>query len=300
MPTRPLAPPRVFVLLPAALFAVLALAAAPSPARAFECAVTIDHSENEPGAITGAGSLWESDGTNGEFEEALLLDRSVGVSRYDALDGYGRGFVGGLGYENPDFNGCKRINDGQGLAFPTDVLGNIEVTPTIYADPRKPFGRQLVSFKNTSGTPTVADLKFDGDLGSDSNTKVAASSAGAVAVTPRDSWATSCEDGDDDGCANVKGELIRDPELAHNWQRRGSAEEKADVIVLANGASGFDVTFEDVEIEPGRTVSLMEVVSIHRRIGSANDTAAKIVKDPAGFGVFRGLSKTQRKRILNW
>jgi hypothetical protein len=44
----------------------------------------------------------------------------------------------------------------------------------------------------------------------------------------------------------------------------------------------------------------MDVASLARTIKVARKVAAKIAKDPEGYGVFKGLSKAQRKQIINW
>jgi hypothetical protein len=160
--------------------------------------------------------------------------------------------VGGTFYTTPDFDGCKPFAGGHGLRFPTQTIGVLEVTPTLYLGRTKPFGRQLVFVKNTSAAPTTIAFLFDGDLGSDSDTNVDRSSSGDQTVDGADVWATSCEDLDADGCLDTKGEKFRDPELAHNWERKGKKPKSADQVVLADGNGDFNVSFLASRSAPAR------------------------------------------------
>jgi hypothetical protein len=288
------------------LLALAAASAIPAPAGAATVSCDFDPaSDNDgtsPGGLTGKDTLWATADSGGDFEDGLLLDHKDGLGRNDAFDDYGLATIGTTSYDNPDpdDDGCKRINHGHGVLFPTDDTLPVDVTPILYADPKKPFGRQLFILKNTSGSDQTFDFQFDGDLGSDSLTNVDKSSSGNGSVNQHDIWATSCDDIDSDGCVNTKGEQFRDPELAHNWQGKGNVKEKADDVALVDGDGNIDVDFDDVKVKDGKTVALMEIVSLHPTIKPARSTAAKIAHDPQGYGVFNGLTKKQRGEILNW
>jgi hypothetical protein len=285
-----------------ALAAAVALGFAPARAGAAECERDVSNNGegDPPGALLGAGTLWETQSNTGQFEDAMLLDGGNGLSRGDAFDDYGRPFVNGGGYFTSSTQGCKRVNGGHGVRYPTETMGDLKVTPTLYVDQRRPFGRQLVMLKSTANVAETYSISIQGDLGSDSETKVARSSSGNATVNAGDAWATTCEDLDGDGCGDAKGEPFRSPELVHSWQRQGKAREKADVVSLVSTSEGFETEFLEVKVGAGKTVALLHVVSLHKNIKRANEAAAKIGKDPAGYGVFRGLNDTQRKRILNW
>jgi hypothetical protein len=251
--------------------------------------------------IGGAGpSTWRLE-ADANFDEAALFSRSLGFYRADAFDGYGTPWAGGLFYANPQEARCSGENGGQEWAYATDTLGTVKVTPKLYADPRRPFGRQYFSIKNTTAGPIVIDIGFmNGNFGSDSNTEIDRTSSGDGTVTPADSWATSCEDNDLDGCTNVVGEAVRDPELAHTWERASGAEQNADVISLADGSDSFEVEFDDVPIPAGKTIALMGIVTLALDITDARKAAARAANNPADAGVFRGLSKKERKRLVNF
>lgn len=263
----------------AALLALVAALLAAPAAHAATVSCNFDpESDNDgtdPGALVGKGTLWETNADLGTFDDGLLVDNKGGLGRYDAFDDYGTATLDAAPYSNPDPNGCKRINHGHGVLYPTDTSGPVEVTPMLYADPKKPFGREVIVMKNTSGTDQTFDFLFDGDLGSDDLTEVDKSSSGNGSVNTQDIWATSCDDIDSDGCANTKGEAFRD-ELAHNWRGKGNVKEEPTQVDFADGDSNFDVTYADLTVKDGKTVALMEIVSMHPTIKPARATAAKI------------------------
>lgn len=274
--------------------AVLALlAGGASQAQAAECDRDI--------AGGGPISLWEVADADGEFEDATLYT-FVGsdVERDDAFDDYGEVNIDGSDYQNPDTAGCSFPSKREAL-YPADELGGLFVRPQLFVDKKKPWGRHYVSLRNPTNAPITVDFEWDGDLGSDSGAANARTSSGDAVVNGADRWATTCEDGDTDGCANVADEADRDPELAHNWEGKGRKKHSADTVVDPEDTSGdFDVEFDDVRVGAGKTIAFMQIVSLTPTIKAANKIAPKIDRNPAKYGVFRALSKKERKRLQNW
>ncbi|MSO41669.1 MAG: hypothetical protein EXQ70_07250 [Solirubrobacterales bacterium] len=272
--------------------ALIVLAIAPAGAAAVDC---------EVGAVGGGPSGWSTDGPDGDFEEAALLVRgAVGALRTDAFDGYGMPTINGTPYANPSPLGCGRQDRKQEIVFPAVSVGGVLVKPKLYADPRGAFGRQLAILKNPTAAPVTIDFGWDGNLGSDGDTIVDRSSSGNATADAADRWATSCDDGDADGCANVAGEARRDPELAHNWEAKSGKSDSADAVVLASGDGNFDVSFTGVTIQPGQTVAYMEIVTLAQNVQLARSVAQRADSKPGKYGVFRGLSKKEQKQLRNW
>jgi hypothetical protein len=266
------------------------MALAPASASAALCGQAFD----------GAGaSHWYANGGGGEFDDVEALFGSLAIARGDAFDGYGVAEIDGNAYDNPDPNDAGCTRKGRTLKFPGDgPVADIRVRPELYVSGKRPLGRQLVSIRNTGNSPVTFDFGWDGDLGSDSDTNVANTSSGDALVAANDRWATSCDDTDADGCGNVAGEAFRDLEVASNWERKGQKKESADVVVLADGDSNFDVTFEDITLQPGKTKVFMEIVHVAKTIKSANRAARKTEGGP-GFA-FAGLKQKTINRIQNW
>jgi hypothetical protein len=272
----------------AAAFAII-----PAGASAVTC---------EAGLRGGGPSAWIPDPNNGDFEDAVLFTNGLDTVRDDAFDGYSQAFLDASPYDNPSATsaGCDRNDARTKLVYPGDNIGGVRVRPMLLTDRSNRRGRVYVSLTNTTGAPVTFDFRFDGNLGSDTNTNVARTSNGDGIVQPADRWATSCEDQDADGCAATDGnDVDRDPELAHNWEGK-QAEDSADTIDLADGADTYDVTFEDVTIGSNKTKAYMEVVTLNPTIGTANKAANQVDDRPGRSGVFAGLSDEQKTRLRNW
>ena len=273
--------------------ALVAFGVAPAGASAADC---------EFAWVAGNGSSFDSEEGLGDFYDGAMLPIGPGVDyagsdlRQDAFDDYGIAEIEGNDYSNPDTEGCSR--DGRTNRFPAyEPVADIRVVPELYVSKTKPLGRQLVTIRNTGNTPATFDFAFDGDLGSDSSTSVARSSSGNSSVNAGDLWATSCEDAGADGCAN-QDVISRDPEIAHNWERKGKKRDSADEVVLADGDGDFDVAFDDVRLKPGKSKSFMLIVQLARNIKAANKLVKQVADGPRYL--FAGLSKKERKRIQNW
>lgn len=289
----------------ATLGAIGALMLAPSGAMAIDCELDIGSSSegDDAGAILGGGSSWWETTDDGAIDEAGLFKPGGGLTRGDAYDEYASINIDAASYNNPDADddGCTRTDGGRGLRYPTDELTpDVFITPELYFAKNRAMGRTLLKIRNAGAAAIEVDLLSDGDLGADDAANVDKSSSGNATANESDVWATSCEDPDSDGCANVAGEQLRDPELAHIWERKGAKRESADIVTLADGAGNFDVGFNDVTIGAGKTVSLMLIGTLHPKLKPARKAAAQIAKNPEDNGVFAGLSRQEQRQILNW
>jgi hypothetical protein len=251
-------------------------------------------------ALNGAGpSYWTVSADEGDFEDAALFDQGLGAYRIDAYDDMGQLEISGSFYSGGG-TGCRIEDGGKTFVFPTMTVGGLDVQPRLYADGKHPFGRQYFSIKNPGAAPLTRDIEMNGDLGSDSDTVVNRTSSGDATPDATDRWAVSCEDTKADGCAAVGGgQAVRDPELANNWEGPGAAES-ADVVVVAPGNGDYNVTFQGVTVPAGKTVAFMEVGTLATTIKRARHAANQADGDPAAYGVFRDLSKRERKRVRNW
>jgi hypothetical protein len=139
---------------------------------------------------------------------------------------------------------------------------------------------------------------FSGDLGSDSDTTVFRTSSGDTTVGENDRWAVSCEDLDEDGCANTAGEPARDPEIAHIFQARNNGQ--LDGVALSDGGEDVSADYAGILVGPGEAKSVMYVVHLAATPRAAVRAAKAIDRDPAGYGVFQGMSKNERRFTRNF
>jgi hypothetical protein len=282
---------RAFLAIAGAVFAVVLLAVGAAPASAAPC---------ERGLLGAGPSAWEADEDDGEFDNALLFARGGPFAlRDDAFDGYGQVEIDGNPYENPNEGGCRYSKRKDEVTFPaTQVINGISVKPQLYVSKRKPLGRQLVSLRNLTDSPLTIEFAWDGEVGA-FTPGIGATSNGNATMDAADRWATSCDDDDDDGCANTAGEAGRGPDLAHNWEGKGG-KHSADTVLDLDDGDELRFQFDDVKIGAGKTVTFMQIVSLARSVKSANKAARAIDKNPKRAGAFAKLSKREVQRLQNW
>ena len=254
-----------------------------------------------PAVDGGQRSFWTPDLGGGGFYEAALFSRTLGIYRDNFNLGWGGPEINTTAYNNPDDFGCEPENHGQEWAMPPQKIGAIRVTPKSYVDRERAFGRSYVTLKNTSAAPVTFDFVFDDSLGFDTATNLdRTSDAPQPSAAANDRWATVCDDPDADGCGDVAGEASRMPELADNWERVGRVADSADAVTLADGDQSATIAFQEVKLQPGQQVAYMEVLSLALNIRKARSEASQAGEHPGKYGVFRGLSKAERKRLRNW
>jgi hypothetical protein len=270
---------------------------APATASAFPC---------DYGLAGGGNSGWEFVDQDGEFNDATLFGidgPSADEGRDNAFDSYGMANIGGVQYVNDEVESCKRENKGREFAFPAkDVNGVVIVQPKLYVDKRKSFGRQLAVLTNPANSPVTFDFTWEGGgVGSGSSTTVATTSSGDISMNQGDRWGVSCDDPDGDGCGDTEGEFDRAPEIAHVFEGKGSKKHSADLVFdpeLTDGALHFG--FDDVTVGPNKTVTFMQIVVLGRSVKSARQAAKAIDKNAEKYGVFKGMSRSEKRKIQNW
>ncbi len=267
----------------------------PSVASAASCEATLNG---------GSNSVWRTE-VNGSFIDAELSASGGKPFRGDAFDRYTRAQVGAFQYENFDPAGCEKEGKHE-LAYPSRVVDNnpdiaMLATPKLYVSPNRSFARILLVLEAPGQDPVLNFFGWFGDLGSDSLTAIGTTSSGNAKMTREDRWATSCEDLAGNGCAVAPGEEGRDVELAYVWEGPGARLSTANGSVTSAEPNGKPTAYpQAAAVKPGKPLVLMSVVALSRTIGNANRTARKISRDPKEYGVFKGMSKAEIKRLRNW
>lgn len=247
----------------------------------------------------------------------------VGRIATDAYDRFGALFVGdgqsdATLYRDPasDANGCASELDGRQLALKQVDRGPLQIQRRIFVSGTAGSGARLVdSVTNLSAAPVetdvyVGDLRANpgGTLGSDSTTRVHASSDGDTTTEPSDRWTVTT-----DGRS-----VLSDPAIAHVWGGAG-AEDDADIV--GGGASGvrsptgnWNLEAEqlgwgwtDVAIAPGETRSYLSWETLRANLSGdaasqgdlAATAAAAQVAAPLSR-VYEGLTAAQIGSVANW
>ena len=278
----------------AALAAAMTIAAPPRDAQAVFCF--------QPAVRAAGPSIWTPDTSGGGIFYSALYSRSLGAYRDAGSDFDGiEPKVGPESYDADSNSGCESSAGGREWLVPPDSgFGNTALVAEeqFYFDNRRPFGRVYLELRNPTGAPITIDLEFETEAGPGEDTHVDRSSDGGAAVNAADAWATSCDDSKGNGCAKTKGEAVRAPELAHNWETRAGNHVSASEASFENDF--LTVVFEDVTVNPGQTKSFVGIVSMALNIRAARAAADRAAEHPADFGVFRSLTQTERQRVVNW
>ena len=107
----------------------------------------------------------------------------------NAFDGDGRLIVGGIPYR-PSTLGCTMTDDGQSVVTAVATLAGLTVSRTITVPHTgsEDFARTVDSFINSTGSTITTTVTIVGNLGSDDDTVVFATSDGDTIVEATDQW----------------------------------------------------------------------------------------------------------------
>ncbi|MBJ7472897.1 MAG: hypothetical protein JHD16_16440, partial [Solirubrobacteraceae bacterium] len=238
-----------------------------------------------------AGSADDGYATLDEGSTDLL---KVGVLADDAWDRFGALMVGPNRssvslYRDPanDALGCSTELSGRQLVFKPVAMGSLSAQRRLFVSASQGSGARLLdSVTNAGTTPIttnvyVGDLRSynDGSLGSDSTTKLAATSSSDTTLTTADRWAVTT-----DGRS-----IGSDPALAHVWAGVG-ADEPVSLVrsgAQTGGVAALDSPaaldedqlgwgWEGVTLAPGETRSFLSWETMRASVDGKASTQAPL------------------------
>lgn len=203
----------------------------------------------------------------------------------DAFNGYNNLFVDGTSY---NLNGAATANcGGRGIRFAPQTMGPLTVRRKVFVPDDDSFCRWLNIIENNGPDTTVSVLIFN-NLGSESDTVIAASSQAPVVATTADNWVVSYE--------NYSGGVSPDPRLGHVFQgpnrRRGLSS-----ITFTNG-NGQPYWEYELNLAAGQTAIIMNFVTGQPSIDEAIAKAEELALVPET--AVACLSATERSQIVNF
>ncbi len=135
-------------------------------------------------------------------------------SSQNAFDGVNRLVVGGIAYETA-LQAPLTVDGGHTVVTPTVSLAGLDVHReiTIPDSGDEDFARTLEVLYNPSGTPITTTVRIVGNLGSDADTTVWATSDGDAIVEPTDQW-IGTDDADATGSPSIIHFIHNDQGLA--------------------------------------------------------------------------------------
>jgi uncharacterized membrane protein YgcG len=177
----------------------------------------------------------------------------------DAFDGYGAILVNGVYFT--DNGPGTLVCNGREVAFPTQTIGDLEVTRRAFVPDDDEFLRWLNVVTNTGSAPVDVTMATDNNLGSDSDTEITATSSGDLTWETTDLWIATGGDFDD-------------PRLGHVLQGAGASVGLASVARLDDDDPEWE--YETFSLPAGETAILMFVVTGQPTNAAAAEQAAAI------------------------
>ncbi|MGH2686934.1 MAG: hypothetical protein ACRDJP_15835 [Actinomycetota bacterium] len=260
------------------------------------------------GSTTGADhdgpfATFSDSGSNGP------ADTPPGArSASDAYDDWGALFVGGMAeanmYHSNDNDACALEEGGRERVYPVVNVGGLDVQRKIFvAESGLPGARILNLITNPGASPVTTSIQIgdlqsaadEGDVGSDGDTIVGASSSGEPVASPDDLWFATTEEGDD---------TSGDPAIGHLMDGPGAFDLVDEVFVASDGIAW---RWNDVTIAPGQTVAYVsfQVLQVDAS-GEDAPEIANVVEEANGYlaaspdVLFTGMSQTERDAVRNW
>lgn len=162
--------------------------------------------------------------------------------------------------------------DGRALVYPDQVNGALTVSRKVFVPADAGYARWTNTVTNTSNTTTTATLYIDNNLGSDSNTRIFASSSGDTTVDTSDHWVGTFQ--------NWSGTTSRDPRIGHVLQGDGAPS----TLIQSNFVDGNDNPFwtYQVSVAPGQTRSILNYTVLRGTQAGAASAAAAIAASAPG------------------
>ncbi|NUM54771.1 MAG: hypothetical protein HUU46_14090 [Candidatus Hydrogenedentes bacterium] len=203
----------------------------------------------------------------------------------DAFNGYSNLFVDGTGY---NLNGAVEfVCDGREIEFAPQTIGSLRVQRKVFVPDDDSFCRWLNIIKNNGGD-TTASLLILNNLGSESDTVIAATSQAPLVATTADDWVVSYED--------YTAGKSPDPRLSHVFQGP-NRRQGISSITFANG-NGQPFWEYEIDINAGATVIVMNLVSGQPSIAEAIAKAEELALVPET--AVACLSDTERSQVVNF
>ena len=227
-----------------------------------------------------------------EWQWDLNNNGSVSNGLGDAFDGYPVVEVGGALYPSATADSCTHEDGGREIVYPEELLDGLQVSRKTFVPPTgMAFARFLTLLRNDTAAPVTTTYQLSGDLGSDGDTRILATSSGDTTAALGDVWGLS--DDSDTGAT-----ALNDPRVLQVW---AGAAPGAPLSIASIDWSNGDDTPEvswDVTVPPGATFVFMHLAAQRVAVGAATADAAMLAgsaPDP-----FVGMSAAELGQLRNW
>jgi hypothetical protein len=247
-------------------------------------------------------SLVNAAGTGTIGTSAYGISSASTTSGGDAFDDFGGIAVNGTAFNQPNAQVDLRTTaDGSfvGTLTPQDI-GGIATSLDYFMDGDSQTLRVLASFTNTTGGDLAAEVLYGGNLGSDGNTRIEASSSGDAAFQQSDRWLVSSDAGSNP-----------DPMLTFVRYGEGNVQAASATYAVpgtdpGNGELDYFTDVWSLDLGAGETQSLMWFVqftpwdNVAEAVANADVFANLQTLADAGLLAAVGGGSIDTANIVNW
>jgi Carboxypeptidase regulatory-like domain/Bacterial TSP3 repeat/Bacterial Ig-like domain (group 2) len=171
-------------------------------------------------------------------------------------------------------------------------LANLDVTRKIFVPNTGYFARYMEILTNSGTAPVTVDAQIFSNLGSDSGTRIIATSSGDKIFGTDDFWLVT---DDDDGSSPFPNS---DPTLAHIFGGPNGRLSVSSVTLPPSGSDNLFYRWNDLTIQPGQTIILMHFAVQHSSQAAATAAAQRLVQLPPE--ALAGLTSDEIAAIQNF
>ncbi len=210
------------------------------------------------------------------FKFDIQPDGTLVDGTQDAYDGGLRLSLFSSGTELP-FTGSNvgfTQDNGRQIVIQQLGLANLNVTRKIFVPSTGYFARYMESLTNPGTTPVTVDAQIFSNLGSDSGTRIIATSSGDKVFGTDDFWLVT---DDDDGSFPFPNS---DPTLAHILGGPNARLSVSAVNLPPSGNDNLSYRWNNLTIQPGQTIILMHFAVQHSSQAAATAAAERLVQLP--------------------
>ncbi len=253
--------------------------------------IGIDHTDNGGGRWYGIGNIVNAGDLNLSGPEGLGIENASLATLTDAYDGSHGMAVNGRMFDNNDIN-VDLISDvtGTTLNSDSDILSGLDINMQYFFHAKTPTVRVLATFSNATGSAISATVRYGGNVGSDSDTTIVATSSGDTTLDAADRWSIS-----DDG--NTTG---GDPVNTFIYYGPGSPS----VTPTSVTNSDYDEFYADynINVAAGTSQSLMWFGVMDLTRDGAQGFVSRFDSNISlmASGLLDGLESSDLDSVVNW
>ena len=206
----------------------------------------------------------------------------------DISDGSNDAYDGGLylrvaGSSFPGFSTGLAEDNGREIVLGPATIGGLTVSRKIYVPTDQNYARFLEIVTNPTSSTQNISLQVSSNLGSDSSTKIIATSSGDTAFAPDDNWIVT-DDYDGGG----------DPTLLHVM---AGADARMRPASASRSSDNLYYTY-NLSLQPGETQIVMHFASQNQNQAAAMARAPQLMN--LELNALGGMSGVERSEVVNF